>query len=379
MSINQDVYNELGELGNGNLEDIGKVSNPSNILPTPGTFSSPDSRLNEGTETPLTDQVRAKLLDPQTKFVEIRDGVEEVSSMEDMLDQIVENTTISAADAGLISPRFEGFSNHFHPASFTKQPTKVNYTKTCEYMANSLKLRKEGVISKLQYFFSESVSDAEESFNLYKSFYSAELIESLSGFQAQVAEWKKGANHIGDQCIFLDGEEYNAATGNSSIASLTDAKLGQAFNQVNFDKFKNVVQDFENQKKTNLLAGAVIRAVNDNRSIDDFIDAKNRVASYGMPITCLDLVNAFSSPYLVTLLLGFEKLAKGAIDELIALEKEYKPDPNDFKSVRDFVVNNGEIFDKASQYCHYYAESIDTIRRLYLVASGVLEYFVSEK
>lgn len=375
MSINQEILDDLAKTTGVDPETL-REAGVDYASPNPGVIVSP-SVVSTDAETPITNEVRSKLLNPQTKFVEIQDGVETTTTMSELLQTVVENTTISSADVGRIVPRFEGFDKQFHPKSFTTEPSRVNYHLASSYMENKLKARCEQVCTQFDLFFTETLTDAEESFNLYRDFYASELTKGLIDFQARVAEWKSDPQHMDKQNILFGGD-INAATADTKFC-LEDSVLGKYFDGEAFSKFMMFVKDYHSIKTKNTLATPLIRAILDTMSIEDFISAEGRVNTYGQVFSCAELVETMSSQYLVKMLENFEGLVSGSIKSLYAIEADAKIDHKDFAQVRDFVVKNGVAIDDAAANCHYYAETIDTLRRLYLVASGILDYFTAEK
>ena len=374
MTINQEVLEDLAQT-TGVDEETLKTVEPDPVVGTPDRFVVEQPVM--GTETPITDDIKAKLLNPASQLITIRDNMEKVEDMGDIHDEIASNSMISVDDASRAVTRFEGFENQFHLRSFTKLPSKVNFHLVDGFMKESLKVRQESVCAQAK-FFAGAINEAEESFNIYNSFYSVELIKLLTEFQAEVARWKEDPQYLDKQNVYFN-EEVNIATcSTKSLYELTISP-GSEYNQGAFNDFKALVTSYEENKVKNMFSSAILRAVQHSASVDELIDADQRANVYGAAFNCLDLVEAIGNPYLVQLLTQFEISTKKAFEEFQACEGEANINYSDFKQVRSFITANGACFDKVTAYAHYYAETIDTIRRLFLVASSLLDYFKEEK
>lgn len=379
MSINQDALDDLASLTG---ETVDELKNAGTQDPTvsqePAKFASVGGTPLED-ETPVSDQVRAQLMNPNTTFTNLLEGVEQTSAMGNVLDTIADNGTISLSDLPSITPRFENFDKMFHPRSFTKEPSSVNLPQALGFMRQAVKLRKEEMRDKLHYFFSASVIGAEEAFQLYKEFYGSELIESLQAFQARLADLQSDKQWHDKQLIQFGGKDVDITSLEAFDILAAEGSVGEYYQVPVFEKFREAVKDFQGYSKSQLLVSPLIDSIRKTKSVDELIDAGERADTYGLAISPMELVEAIASPYTIKVIQTMEVAVKEGLQSLYELEKKTNIDPTDFTQVQDFVIKNGAQLDRATAYCHYYAETIDTLRRLFLVASAFMDYYQHAK
>ena len=121
MSLNQDVLDDLANTTGQSPEDL-KNAGPdqASVVGEPTTVLA-SSDVPQSQQTPITDEIRSKLLNPETQVATIRDGVETTESLGELHKEIADNATISAADAANISLHLEGFSKVFHPTPLPRK------------------------------------------------------------------------------------------------------------------------------------------------------------------------------------------------------------------------------------------------------------------
>lgn len=373
MSINQAAIEELSKTTGLDEEEL-KASSPSVLVGSPERFVVDTDVM--GQETPLTDELKANLLNPASQLVTIRDNIETTEEMGDIHKEIEANATISVDAASRAMPRFEGFSATLPIRSFTEKPSKVNYHQATSFMKEALKLRREGVCLAVN-LFSGSIPQAETSFKTYRDFYSVELVRLLTEFQGKVALWKADPCYLDKQNV-LCPSEVNLAM--ASTAEILELKTPSApYDSIGFEVFKKAVEAFNTMKKGSLSTSSLLTVINDQGSVDDLVSAELRVNNYYKQFTCLELVETFANPYLLQFIGDFEEATMCSINDFYSLEKKESMNYLDFDKVRNFIVNNAETFDKVTQYNRCYVEMIDSIRRLYLLAASFLGYFQQEK
>lgn len=377
-SINQKALEDLADISGKKPEDL----SPNAFVPfdmpakTGVTIKVPEE--GEG-ETPITDAVRNRLADPSNQLLAMRGNIKEVESMGDVLDYIENKASISMSDANDIAARFEGFTSRFKPNDFTKIASRVGYIEANTFMKNKLKLRREEINLSFGAFFDDVVTEAEGSFKSYSEFYGEALKNDLVAFRSKALPWLADPEHINKQYVTFD-DLVNLATDNTDYSDREDYDTAaMCVDPKDFIPFIKAVKDYHRRKKSNLITCPLLKTILDQLALEDFIQAEERVNAYGAPYTCLDLIKALSSSYLPDLLEKFESVTKQSIDTLKNLESEKKVNRSNFKEVSRFVVENGESFDLCADYCHYYSENIDALRRLLISASEILDYFIKDK
>ena len=223
-----------------------------------------------------------------------------------------------------------------------------------------------------------TMTGAEDALEDYRTFHGVQVKEELTEFALKFAELQKDPQWQDKQNVLFGLDEVNLLTSPVTWCDKVDS-LGEHFDAVLFEKFKQAAVDFAEFMDKNAFAGPLIRAIQNNYSPEELVEAEERANGYGRVYNPLNLMEALSNPYTLTLLDRFEKAALASIEELRTAEKNASFNPGNFNEVTDFVTANGAIFDNATGYTHYYGESVDTLRRLLMPATAMLDYFSANK
>lgn len=376
MSINEDMLDDLANSGTS-LEDLKNAAPPpaSEVGGERVEVVLPNANGAPSYQTPLTDEIKAKLLDPSTKLVELRDNMEEVESMASIQKEVADASTISTSDVEIITESFKDFNKKFRVNSFTEIPSSINLAGTKEYLKEVVRTRMESVATQYNFFVDGVMSDAEASLKTYKEFYGEEVAHSLGEFFASYNQWVKDPNHLNFQNVIFDGEDVNIAT--APLDTLLDgSKLHEGFDRNFFHEFFLGAKGFQDLATKDLLVASFIVSVNESYSVDDLINAEHRVNTFGKKFSAMDVIQALASPRALGVIEELHSKAEKAISDLYALEKECGVSRTSFSEMSKFVLSNSAAFDNASDYAHYYSEVIDLVRRLIPVTSTLLGFFV---
>ena len=179
MSINSQILATME--GEGILNE--------GALPLPDQTFAPSLAVNsgdvirEGQETPLTDSMKQKLLNPTTVFKSLENQVETITTMEEVQKQIATKPAISLADAEQVAMTFEGFTKKISLKEFTSLPTQTGFNTVKQFMTEQIKLRKENISTEAEAYFDGHIADAEQAFEDFSGFYGerlkVELIRSI--------------------------------------------------------------------------------------------------------------------------------------------------------------------------------------------------------
>lgn len=328
---------------------------------------------SDAVATPLTDDLKKRLLSPQTVYKTITRGVESVTDMEMVQDSIATADAISFANAEEVAMTFESFKSVVSLKEYTKTPSKVNLAFTNRFMEQQIKLRKEAVSSELEKFLNGPLEDSREAFEIYCDFYGKNLIEDVRRFQFDCSDWLKNRHSIPGQ-IFQVGQDFmNFAT--VALNEIPAEFIGPG----NTALFSNAIKNLSDAANNGFHVKALLEIVETNGSLADFTNPQFANAQAGKPTSALDFIRCFSKPYLVEFIGKVEETAEEALKTLEKLQENAKVDPVDFNQVRDFVVENGSTIHEANEKIHYYLELMEMLRGLYPNVSVVLDYFTVEK
>lgn len=360
MSINSQATADLEDQGilNDDLpfdsfkgKDVSVATNP-----LPGT-----------TLTPLTDELKQKLLSPQTVYKTITNGVETITDMEAVQASIAKKDAISFANAEEVSMTFESFKSHISLKEFTKAPSQINLAFTRRFMKNQIRLKKENMGTVMENFLSGPLADIEETFYQYKEFYGKSLIEELREFQPKCNNWLANKKSIPGQ-IFQTGLGFvNLAT--ISLKEFPKSFIGPGDLKLFMSAIENLKASSEDGFDINC-----IKEVNEGQGSLSGTDQSNKATSFGS-LAPLDFIKFFSKTFLVDSLMAIEKTAEEAVNSLKTIKEEAKVSPSQFQQVRDFVVTNGKDIEEANKKINYYLELMEMLRVLFPNVSVALDYF----
>lgn len=383
MSINEEMLDDLAN-SDTSIEDLKNIDpvppvdggGPALNIHTPSATGTPVY------QSPLTDDLKAKLLSPSTQLVSIREGVEEVESMEKIQKDIADASAIGVSDARIIMESFKGFEKQFKLGGFTTIPSSINLREVKEYVNKTFKLRKEEFNSKYNFFIGGTITDAEDALKTYQEVYGDEVMEVLEGMRQRHKE-VFGDHKLGvaKQAIYLEGYgDANAATTPIHIL-LEHPKLVEGFEAIapQYANFLKVVQSFDEFLKADSLISSFMTCVQENYTPQDMIDASTRVNTYNKVYSPLDLVATLASPNALSMIQKLENMATKSIQTLKDLDANTDIDRTSVAAMSQFVLTNGRIFDEASDYAHHYSEIIDLVRRVTPFANAFMAFFALEK
>lgn len=365
MSINAQAIADLE--GEGILGDAQLLTNAT----VPGKDLSVLTNAASGSvDTPLTDDLKRRLLSPETIYKSVTEGVASVTDMETLQKSIAQSGAISFAKAEEVSMTFESFKSHISLKEFTRVPSKVNLAFTERYIADKIKIRQENTATALEHFLNGPTVDAEEAFNTYAEFYGKDLLEQLQEFQPKCQAWLEDKKSIPNQLMPTGRDFVNfATTAMRDLPKELTAK--EKPRQLFHDAIINLITFSEGGFHTNSL----IEVIQKNGSFADFIDPQRSARAAGKPLAVVEFIRFFASTYLVEFLQNVEKDAADALNTLNGIKDSVTITPADFHAVRDFVVANGQEIEQANRQIHHYIELVEILRQLYPNTSVVLDYF----
>lgn len=366
MSINSQIL--------ATMESEGIVNDEG--LDLPGIQGSPhiQAKIDHpavSANTPITDELKKRLLSPSTTYTSIKDGIEKVNTMEDVHGAIATQGAISFADAEEVAMTFESFGPRVSLKEFTKLPSQINYQFTKRLMAEEIKVHQENIATASENFFDGQIEDAEEAFEDYRSFYGKNLVENLQTFRNAVNAWLTNHKSIPSQ-IFQTGSDF------VNLATVPLSSFPKSFEGPNKESFCKAVDNLRKMIEENIHVKNLLITVKEKKSFGDFIDPNKTAEALALNPSLVDFLQMFNDPYTEKLLLGVEEAASNGLEQLRELQKEKDFNPTDFKAVRDFVVENGELIDGSNTTVHYYIELIELLQSVYLNTSVVLDYFTVE-
>lgn len=367
MSINSQILATME--GEGILNE--------GALPLPDQTFAPSLAVNsgdvirEGQETPLTDSMKQKLLNPTTVFKSLENQVETITTMEEVQKQIATKPAISLADAEQVAMTFEGFTKKISLKEFTSLPTQTGFNTVKQFMTEQIKLRKENISTEAEAYFDGHIADAEQAFEDFSGFYGERLKENLECFLNKVKEFFGRKDGVSNQ-VFQSGNDFiNIAT--MAIKDIPDLELpGKK------DTFEDALENLKGLLENNVHIKNLILTIKDKGSFKDFNDPKKTALSTSFEPSLVDFLQMFADPYLKEFVCKLEEDAKEALNELRDIQKEKNFNPTDFNAMRDFVVEYGEDIDESNAQVHYYIEVIELVQKLHLNASVVLDYFTTD-
>lgn len=367
MSINSQAVSDLKDQGilNDNLPFTIAENSPQTL----DVFTTP---LSGGSESPLTDEIRKKLLSPKTTFKSISEDVELVSDMETIQKSIAKTNAISFAKAEEVAMTFEGFNKQISTKEFTRSPSQVNFAFTKRYMNDKITLRKENVCTELEKFFSGAVVEAEESFITYKNFHAKNLLGDLELFQQKCVKWLDNKKSISNQIFQTEKDFINFAT--TAIKDLPPiiSDLSEKH------EFQTALKNLEKKSSEDFLTNNLIEVIKNFGSLEDLKNIKKTVLSSTVPLSALDFISLFSNIYLREFIIKLEVTAETSLENLTKLKEKNNVSPTDFKEVRNFIVLNGGVINTNSSALRFYFEVIELVKNIFINTSTILDFFTIE-
>lgn len=374
MSINSQIIATMeseGIINDENLPDPSLMGAPQVAL-NAGDISQPGHVATQNSETPLTDSVKQQLLNPATTFKSLENQVELVTNMEALNAEIAKKPAISFADAEQVAMTFEGFSKAVPMRGFTKLPSQVFFKETKNFMVETIKLRKENLLTEAEAYFDGHIADAEEAFEDFKGFYGARLLESLECFRNKTVGFLQQKDGISQQ-IFQAGNDF------INVATVPVKDIPELILPGNKDLFEDAVENLQGMLEHNVHVKNLLLTIQKKGSFADFTDPINTAASQSFDPSLKDFLCMFADPYLKGFVEAMEKDAEDGLKELREIQAEKNFNPTDFTAMRNFVVENGEDIDESNAKVHYYIEMIELVQKLHLNVSVVLDYFTTER
>ena len=322
-------------------------------------------------QTPVTDELKSRILAPNTVYKSLVDNVEKISTMEEVAGSIATQNAISFADAEEVAMTFESFSSKVSLKEFSRVPSKINLAFTQRFMMESINHQKQELKTVCEEYFDGHIVSAESAFEDYQGFYGKNLVETLGKYQLAALEWISNKKSIPLQLIEYQGNYINLATVN--IEEFPDYN-----GPGDFSTFKNAVENLQNLAKNNIHVKNLLKTISMAGDVEDFLSVDKTAEASQDQVALVDFIKMFANPYLKQFVISFEKLAEDSVKELFELNKESEVSPSDFTQVRDFLVKHGEDIDEYQANIHYYIEIVEILQKLYINTTAVVDYFTVE-
>lgn len=320
-------------------------------------------------QTPVTDELKSKILAPNTVYKSLVDNVEKISTMEEVAENIATQNAISFADAEEVAMTFENFGSKVSLKEFSKTPSKINLAFTQRFMMESINHEKQELKSVCEEYFDGHIVSAEDAFEDYQGFYGKNLVETLGNYQITTYEWITNKKSIPLQLIEYQGEYINLATVNLE-------EFPKHFNGLgNYGVFKDAVENLQKLAKDNIHVKNLLKTICLNGNVEDFLSADKTAEAIEDQVALVDFIKMFANPYLKQFVISFENLAEESVKKLRELNSESEINPSDFTQVRDFLVKHGDDIDEYQANVHYYIEVVEILQKLYINTTAIVDYF----
>ena len=366
MSINSQILESMKEEG---VEGQPPFEIPSGSV---GEAMNIDSNVKtQSQETNLTEDLKKRLLNPETEFKSVVEGVHKASSMQELNDEIATKNAISFADAEEIAYTFESFKSRVSLNEFTKTPTKTNLNFTKNFVSTQTRLKMESVLTESSMYFEGQLNDVTDAYYEYKGLYLEPLLEKISEIQKKANQWKQTKGFLA--AVYEQDQRY--LLDQTPLTEMPDVVKGASEYQVAVQACENLAR----LAQENVHVKNLILVIKNKEGYKEFSDAKQTaVASTSNP-TMLDFITMFANPYLSDFIKQLEESSGEAIATLNSLKEREDFSTSDFNKVRDFVVSNGETIDDCNDMVHYFVEVVEILKKLMLNTSAFIDFFQSGK